>query len=128
MHVQGTFCGVDQRQAPLQVFVVVVQQQKPRLRFADPRCERAGEFDEGSVRRWRQRKAGFGAFELCLNLRAGPETPENSFRVQLDDDGELVWVTEVDGVEVRFEHDPYSGFWERLVAGMIALLPVEHQL
>jgi len=54
--------------------------------------------------------------------------PENSFRVQLDDSGELVWVTEVDGVEVRFEHDPYSSFWERLVARFIAMLPIEHQL
>jgi putative cardiolipin synthase len=55
-------------------------------------------------------------------------SPENSFRVQLDDSGELVWVTEVDGIEVRFEHDPHSSLWERLVAGLIALLPVEHQL
>ena len=53
---------------------------------------------------------------------------ENSFRVQLDDSGGLIWVTEVDGVEVRFEHDPYSSFWQRLVARVIALLPVEHQL
>ena len=54
--------------------------------------------------------------------------PENSYRVLLDDDGDLVWVTEIDGVEVKFHKDPESGFWDRFISGFIMLLPVEHQL
>jgi len=54
--------------------------------------------------------------------------PENSYRVQLDANGDLVWVTEVNGMEVRFYQDPESGFWDRFMSGFIGLLPVEHQL
>jgi putative cardiolipin synthase len=54
--------------------------------------------------------------------------PENSYQVLLDENGELVWVTEINGVEVRFHQDPETGFWERFLSGFIMLLPVEHQL
>jgi putative cardiolipin synthase len=54
--------------------------------------------------------------------------PENSYRVLLDEDGDLVWVTEDDGVEVRYHKDPESTFWQRFMSGFIILLPVEHQL
>lgn len=55
-------------------------------------------------------------------------TPENSFRVELDDDGDLVWTTREDGVEIHFRKDPYSSFWDRMLSGLIALMPIEHQL
>lgn len=54
--------------------------------------------------------------------------PENSYRVLLDENGDLVWVTKTDGMEVRYHQDPESGFWERFMSGFIILLPVEHQL
>ncbi len=54
--------------------------------------------------------------------------PENSYRVLLDDDGDLVWVTADDGKEVRFDKDPWSDFLDRMIAGFIMLLPVEQQL
>ena len=54
--------------------------------------------------------------------------PENSYRVMLDEDGHLVWVTEVNGMAVRFYQDPETGFWDRFMSGFIELLPVEHQL
>ncbi len=54
--------------------------------------------------------------------------PRNSYRVLLDDEGDLVWLTEIDGVEVEFHKDPETGFWDRFVSGLIALLPIEHQL
>ena len=54
--------------------------------------------------------------------------PRNSYRVLLDDEGDLVWITETDGVEVEFHKDPETGFWDRFVSGLIALLPIEHQL
>jgi putative cardiolipin synthase len=54
--------------------------------------------------------------------------PENSYRVLLDDEGDLVWITEIEGEEVRFHKDPETGLWDRLISGFIMLLPVEHQL
>jgi putative cardiolipin synthase len=54
--------------------------------------------------------------------------PENSYRVLLDEDGDLVWVTEVEGQEVSFHVDPETGLWERFMSGFIQILPVEHQL
>ena len=54
--------------------------------------------------------------------------PENSFRVLLDEDGELSWVTKDDGREVAYHQDPESTAWQRFMAGFIGLLPVEDQL
>ena len=54
--------------------------------------------------------------------------PENSYRVLLDEDDGLQWVTEYEGKEVRYDKDPESTFWQRFVAGFIRILPVEDQL
>jgi putative cardiolipin synthase len=54
--------------------------------------------------------------------------PENSYRVLLDEDGDLIWVTEVDGAEVRYHEDPESTFGQRFISGFIMMLPVEDQL
>jgi putative cardiolipin synthase len=54
--------------------------------------------------------------------------PENSYRVLLDEDGDLVWVTEVEGHEIHFHVEPETGLWERFMSGFIQILPVEHQL
>jgi len=54
--------------------------------------------------------------------------PENSYRVLLDAHGNLSWVTEYEGREVRFDTDPESTAWQRFVTGFIRVLPVEGQL
>jgi putative cardiolipin synthase len=54
--------------------------------------------------------------------------PENSYRVLLDERGDLVWITEDNGREVRFHAEPETSFWDRLMSGFIQLLPVEDQL
>ncbi|MGD8236786.1 MAG: phospholipase D family protein [Chromatiales bacterium] len=54
--------------------------------------------------------------------------PGNSYRVQLDADGKLEWVTETNGRTERYSKDPGSSFWQRFVSGFIAILPVEGQL
>jgi putative cardiolipin synthase len=54
--------------------------------------------------------------------------PENSYRVELDDDGNLVWITEKDGQEVRYYNEPESTFWQRFVAGFVKMLGIEDQL
>jgi putative cardiolipin synthase len=55
-------------------------------------------------------------------------TPENSYRVLLDEDGDLVWITKTNGQEVRYDKDPESGFWQRFNSDFIRMLPVEGQL
>ena len=54
--------------------------------------------------------------------------PENSYRVMLDQDGDLYWVTEVDGAEVRYYEEPQTTFGQRFMSGFIMILPVEQQL
>jgi putative cardiolipin synthase len=54
--------------------------------------------------------------------------PENSYRVLLDENGDLVWITEIDGKEVRYHNEPETSFRQRIMSGFIMLLPVEHQL
>jgi putative cardiolipin synthase len=54
--------------------------------------------------------------------------PINSYRLDLDDDGDLVWTTEEDGVEVRYDKDPKSTFRQRFMSGFIGILPIESQL
>jgi putative cardiolipin synthase len=54
--------------------------------------------------------------------------PENSYRVELDDGGNLVWITEKDGREVRYTDEPESTFWQRFVAGFVKMLGIEDQL
>lgn len=54
--------------------------------------------------------------------------PENSYRVLLDKDGNLTWVTNDNGREVVYHQDPLSTAWQRFQAGFIGILPVEDQL
>jgi putative cardiolipin synthase len=54
--------------------------------------------------------------------------PANSYRVELDDDGSLVWITEKDGQEVCYTHEPESTFWQRFVSGFVQMLGIEDQL
>jgi putative cardiolipin synthase len=54
--------------------------------------------------------------------------PENSYRVRLDESGDLYWVTEIDGNEVRYYKEPETSFGQRFMSGFIMILPVEHQL
>jgi putative cardiolipin synthase len=66
-----------------------------------------------------------------INTEAGlyvESPPEHSYRLKLDDDGDLVWITEDDGVEVRYDKDPLSTFGQRFMSGFIGILPMESQL
>jgi putative cardiolipin synthase len=54
--------------------------------------------------------------------------PENSYQVLLDEDGDLYWVTEDEGVEVRYDKEPETSFGQRLQSGFIEMLPVQSQL
>jgi putative cardiolipin synthase len=54
--------------------------------------------------------------------------PENAFRVVLDDNGDLRWFIEKDGLRLDYEDDPNSKWHQRWVAGFIGILPIEKQL
>ena len=54
--------------------------------------------------------------------------PENSHQLVLDEDGDLQWITQIDGGEVRFDTDPLSSFGQRIMSSFIGILPVESQL
>jgi putative cardiolipin synthase len=54
--------------------------------------------------------------------------PVNSYKVLLDEDGNLQWVTNYEGREACFDTDPESNAWQRFVTGFIRMLPVENQL
>ena len=54
--------------------------------------------------------------------------PAKGYHRVLDEDGDLVWITEEDGIEVRFSKDPLSTFWQRFKSGFIGILPIESQL
>jgi putative cardiolipin synthase len=54
--------------------------------------------------------------------------PESSYRVLLGSDGDVVWVSEVDGGERRWTHEPETGGWQRFVADVIKLFPIQSQL
>jgi len=54
--------------------------------------------------------------------------PENAYRVLLDENDNLYWVTGVDDNEVRYYQEPETTFGQRFMSGFIMILPVEHQL
>ena len=59
--------------------------------------------------------------------------PENIYRVMLETDEDtgierLVWITEVDGEEVRYYSEPEVGLWRRFSTWFMGLLPIEEHL
>jgi len=54
--------------------------------------------------------------------------PENSYRVSLDEEGDLVSVTEIDGEEVRYDDEPETSFGQRFMSDFITILPIDDHL
>jgi putative cardiolipin synthase len=57
----------------------------------------------------------------------GGVRPKNSYRVVLES-GDLVWLTEEDGVEISYEAEPETGWWTRFKGGLLRHLPITSQL
>src|SRR6185437_9906023 len=51
--------------------------------------------------------------------------PENSYRVVLDPNGEIVWKTVRNGKAVRYRDEPETSFRRRFVADLWKLLPID---
>lgn len=68
-----------------------------------------------------------------LNYMDEGARPENSYRVMLETDQDtgaehLVWITEIDGEQVRYYSEPEVGLWRRFSTWLIGLLPIERHL
>jgi putative cardiolipin synthase len=55
-------------------------------------------------------------------------SPELSYRVALESDGELVWYDRVGGRERRSQHEPDASVWRRMGVTLLRALPIDSQL
>jgi putative cardiolipin synthase len=67
------------------------------------------------------------ATELIALMDEGV-APANAYHVQIDREGELFWVTEEDGYEIRLTEGPGASIANRFLTDLIITLPVEDQL
>ena len=67
------------------------------------------------------------ARQLMVFMEEGV-TPQSSYRVTLDESGDLMWTAEEGGEVITFHKDPGSTWWQRFQSGFIEILPVEDQL
>jgi putative cardiolipin synthase len=55
-------------------------------------------------------------------------SPELSYRVELEPDGELVWYDRGGGQDRRWQHEPDAGFLRRAEVTLLRMLPIDSQL
>jgi putative cardiolipin synthase len=66
------------------------------------------------------------ARELSENFDAN--MLDAAYRLQLDDNGNLVWITRKNGEEVRFNKEPETGFWKRFNTRFLSIFVPESML
>ena len=67
-------------------------------------------------------------YSSILSQRFDEASNVVGYQVVLDEDGDLEWVTLVDGIEVRFDKEPETGFWKRFGVGFMSVFVPESQL
>ncbi len=67
------------------------------------------------------------ARELLAYMSGGVD-PKSSYKVMLDSEGKLFWVTDIDGKKVIYHSEPETNRWKRFKSGFIEILPIELQL
>ena len=55
-------------------------------------------------------------------------SPHNAYRVLLDDNGDLRWIIDSGAERLDYDTDPNSTWYQRWLARIIRVLPVEKQL
>ena len=50
-----------------------------------------------------------------------------AFKVELDDDGDLSWITQRNGQQERFDKEPDTTWWERVTTGTLRMIVPEKQ-
>jgi cardiolipin synthase C len=53
---------------------------------------------------------------------------KNSWKVELDKDGDVEWLEKNDGKIIRYSHEPETGFWRRFSSRFFAIFPAEKYL
>ncbi len=53
---------------------------------------------------------------------------DSSYRIVLGNDGDVIWISEVEGAERRWKHEPETSGWQRFVADVVKLFPIQSQL
>ena len=68
--------------------------------------------------------------EIAAGMAVGleREIERVAFRLELGEDGDLLWHGYEDGAAVTFDVEPHTGFWQRFGVGLLRLLPIESQL
>lgn len=66
------------------------------------------------------------AATIAATIREGLE-PANSYQLALHD-GEIRWQTVIDGEAVCLDNEPETGWWERFLANLLSLMPIDDQL
>jgi putative cardiolipin synthase len=54
--------------------------------------------------------------------------PANAYEARLDEHGDLYWVEQRDGQELRYYSEPETSFWQRAEVAFFSLLPIEGML
>lgn len=54
--------------------------------------------------------------------------PNNSYRIKMDKNGNLTWMTQINGKQVIYHTEPETSGWQRFKSGFIRLLPIQLQL
>jgi len=60
--------------------------------------------------------------------RVSAALPLGSFKVSLNESGKLLWTGTENGQEVVVTKEPQTGFWKRLAAGIMRMMPIKSQL
>ena len=55
-------------------------------------------------------------------------SPHNAYRVTLDTNERLLWSADDNGKQVRYDRDPDTNRWSRLLFDFIGMFPIENQL
>ena len=63
-----------------------------------------------------------------LAYMSGGVDPKSSYKVMMNSEGKLIWVTETDGKKVLYHSEPEADGWKRFQSGFIEMLPIELQL
>lgn len=74
--------------------------------------------------------AYFKSARLARELSEGFDANmlDAAYQVQLDDNGDLVWVTRKNGEEIRYDKEPETGFWKRFNTRFLSLFVPESML
>jgi putative cardiolipin synthase len=54
--------------------------------------------------------------------------PTAAWEVRLTPEGKMEWIDHADGKEVRYDHEPQTGWWTRAKASMMSIFPIDWML